>query len=122
MTDSAYMGSEGTYSECETFTDEDTGALGATEEPGHGATEEPGNGALLLLPGRSVPACAAPTAGGPWGREGGRPRHPCVLGLPGQHSPHGPSEAGLLCCQRASSSLPLQAEMAPLAFALPQGV
>lgn len=53
MTDSAYMGSESTYSECETFTDEDTGALGATEEPGHGATEEPGNGALLLLPGRS---------------------------------------------------------------------
>lgn len=53
VTDSAYMGSESTYSECETFTDEDTGALGATEEPGHGATEEPGNGALLLLPGRS---------------------------------------------------------------------
>lgn len=27
MTDSAYLGSESTYSECETFTDEDTGAL-----------------------------------------------------------------------------------------------
>lgn len=27
VTDSAYMGSESTYSECETFTDEDTGTL-----------------------------------------------------------------------------------------------
>lgn len=27
MTDSAYMGSESTYSECETFTDEDTSTL-----------------------------------------------------------------------------------------------
>lgn len=27
MTDSAYLGSESTYSECETFTDEDTGTL-----------------------------------------------------------------------------------------------
>lgn len=27
VTDSAYLGSESTYSECETFTDEDTGAL-----------------------------------------------------------------------------------------------
>lgn len=27
MTDSAYLGSESTYSECEMFTDEDTGAL-----------------------------------------------------------------------------------------------
>lgn len=27
MSDSAYLGSESAYSECETFTDEDTGAL-----------------------------------------------------------------------------------------------
>ena len=27
VTDSAYLGSESTYSECETFTDEDTGVL-----------------------------------------------------------------------------------------------
>ncbi|XP_075437806.1 rab11 family-interacting protein 3-like isoform X2 [Ascaphus truei] len=32
VTDSAYVGSESAYSECETFTDEDTGALAATEE------------------------------------------------------------------------------------------
>uniref|UniRef100_A0A3Q4I8I3 RAB11 family interacting protein 3 (class II) n=1 Tax=Neolamprologus brichardi TaxID=32507 RepID=A0A3Q4I8I3_NEOBR len=31
VTDSAYLGSESTYSECETFTDEDTGALVAPE-------------------------------------------------------------------------------------------
>ncbi|XP_067859717.1 rab11 family-interacting protein 3 isoform X2 [Heptranchias perlo] len=35
VTDSAYMGSESTYSECETFTDEDTGTL-----VHHGAHEE----------------------------------------------------------------------------------
>lgn len=47
------MGSESTYSECETFTDEDTGTLVPPECLD--ATEEPGHGALLLLPGRSVP-------------------------------------------------------------------
>ncbi|XP_033285208.1 rab11 family-interacting protein 3 isoform X2 [Orcinus orca] len=51
VTDSAYMGSESTYSECETFTDEDTGTLVPPECLD--ATEEPGHGALLLLPGRS---------------------------------------------------------------------
>ncbi|XP_059980967.1 rab11 family-interacting protein 3 isoform X8 [Lagenorhynchus albirostris] len=45
------MGSESTYSECETFTDEDTGTLVPPECLD--ATEEPGHGALLLLPGRS---------------------------------------------------------------------
>lgn len=35
VTDSAYMGSESTYSECETFTDEDTGTL-----VHHGAHDE----------------------------------------------------------------------------------
>eukprot|EP00069_Balaena_mysticetus_P016014 bmy_01872T0 len=49
VTDSAYMGSESTYSECETFTDEDTGTLVPPECLD--ATEEPGHGALLLLPG-----------------------------------------------------------------------
>ncbi|XP_044791907.1 rab11 family-interacting protein 3 isoform X2 [Bubalus bubalis] len=51
VTDSAYMGSESTYSECETFTDEDTGTLVPPECLD--ATEEPGHGALLLLTGRS---------------------------------------------------------------------
>ncbi|MXQ80888.1 hypothetical protein E5288_WYG009228 [Bos mutus] len=51
VTDSAYMGSESTYSECETFTDEDTGTLVPPECLD--AAEEPGHGALLLLPGRS---------------------------------------------------------------------
>ncbi|XP_069920298.1 rab11 family-interacting protein 3 isoform X2 [Oryctolagus cuniculus] len=71
VTDSAYMGSESTYSECETFTDEDTGTLvhpelqpaGDTDSAGGSAApsecldtmEEPGHGALLLLPGRSHP-------------------------------------------------------------------
>lgn len=71
MTDSAYMGSESTYSECETFTDEDTGTLvhpelqteGDADSAGGSAVpsecldamEDPGHGALLLLPGRSVP-------------------------------------------------------------------
>ncbi|KAM4631964.1 rab11 family-interacting protein 3 isoform 2-T2 [Discoglossus pictus] len=32
VTDSAYVGSESAYSECETFTDEDTGALAAQED------------------------------------------------------------------------------------------
>ncbi|XP_058536393.1 rab11 family-interacting protein 3 isoform X2 [Ochotona princeps] len=70
-TDSAYMGSESTYSECETFTDEDTGTLvhpelqpagdadsaGGSAAPSEclDATEETGHGALLLLPGRSNP-------------------------------------------------------------------
>nr|KAF6272127.1 RAB11 family interacting protein 3 [Myotis myotis] len=63
------MGSESTYSECETFTDEDTSTLVHPELQPEGdmdsaggsavpsecldATEEPGHGALLLLPGRS---------------------------------------------------------------------
>uniref|UniRef100_A0A3Q2LQ74 Rab11 family-interacting protein 3 n=1 Tax=Equus caballus TaxID=9796 RepID=A0A3Q2LQ74_HORSE len=67
VTDSAYMGSESTYSECETFTDEDTSTLvhpelqpeGDTDSAGGSAVpsecldamEEPGHGALLLLPG-----------------------------------------------------------------------
>lgn len=70
MTDSAYMGSESTYSECETFTDEDTSTLvhpelqpeGDADSAGGSAVpsecldamEDPGHGALLLLPGRSV--------------------------------------------------------------------
>ncbi|XP_053550577.1 rab11 family-interacting protein 3 isoform X2 [Bombina bombina] len=33
VTDSAYVGSESAYSECETFTDEDTGTLAAQEDP-----------------------------------------------------------------------------------------
>ncbi|XP_048188986.1 rab11 family-interacting protein 3 isoform X2 [Perognathus longimembris pacificus] len=69
VTDSAYMGSESTYSECETFTDEDTSTLvhpelqpeGDADSAGGSAvpsecldtTEEPDHGALLLLPGRS---------------------------------------------------------------------
>ncbi|XP_036771611.2 rab11 family-interacting protein 3 [Manis pentadactyla] len=62
VTDSAYVGSESTYSECETFTDEDTSALvhpelqseGSSAAPSEGldAMEGPGRGALLLLPGR----------------------------------------------------------------------
>lgn len=71
VTDSAYMGSESTYSECETFTDEDTSTLVHPElQPegdvdsagGSGVTsecldtmEESDHGALLLLPGRSHP-------------------------------------------------------------------
>ncbi|KAM5198136.1 rab11 family-interacting protein 3 isoform 3-T3 [Hipposideros larvatus] len=69
VTDSAYMGSESTYSECETFTDEDTSTLvhpelqpeGDADSAGGSAVpsecldamEEPGHGALLLFPGRS---------------------------------------------------------------------
>ncbi|XP_027967418.1 rab11 family-interacting protein 3 isoform X1 [Eumetopias jubatus] len=69
VTDSAYMGSESTYSECETFTDEDTSTLvhpelqteGDADSAGGSAVpsecldamEDPGQGALLLLPGRS---------------------------------------------------------------------
>lgn len=65
------MGSESTYSECETFTDEDTSTLvhpelqteGDADSAGGSAVpsecldsvEEPGHGALLLLPGRWVP-------------------------------------------------------------------
>ncbi|CAJ0957439.1 unnamed protein product [Ranitomeya imitator] len=33
VTDSAYVGSESAYSECETFTDEDTGGIAAQEDP-----------------------------------------------------------------------------------------
>lgn len=71
VTDSAYMGSESTYSECETFTDEDTSTLvhpelqpegDADSAGGSGVPsecldtmEEPDHGALLLLPGRSHP-------------------------------------------------------------------
>ncbi|GAB1300745.1 Rab11 family-interacting protein 3 [Apodemus speciosus] len=71
VTDSAYMGSESTYSECETFTDEDTSTLvhpelqpegDADSAGGSGVPsecldimEEPDHGALLLLPGRSRP-------------------------------------------------------------------
>ncbi|XP_058426471.1 rab11 family-interacting protein 3 isoform X4 [Diceros bicornis minor] len=70
VTDSAYMGSESTYSECETFTDEDTSTLvhpelqpeGDTDSAGGSAVpsecldamEEPGHGALLLFPGRHL--------------------------------------------------------------------
>ncbi|XP_004403321.1 PREDICTED: rab11 family-interacting protein 3 [Odobenus rosmarus divergens] len=69
VTDSAYMGSESTYSECETFTDEDTSTLvhpelqteGDADSAGGSAVpsecldamEDPGQAALLLLPGRS---------------------------------------------------------------------
>ncbi|KAJ1097287.1 hypothetical protein NDU88_002412 [Pleurodeles waltl] len=57
VTDSAYVGSESTYSECETFTDEDTGALAHHEmgdevEP-DSAIEVHLNGSLLLSTGRS---------------------------------------------------------------------
>ncbi|XP_057630222.1 rab11 family-interacting protein 3 isoform X4 [Chionomys nivalis] len=68
VTDSAYMGSESTYSECETFTDEDTSTLvhpelhpeGDADSAGGSAVpsecldtmEEPDHGALLLLTGR----------------------------------------------------------------------
>ncbi|XP_031801565.1 rab11 family-interacting protein 3 isoform X3 [Sarcophilus harrisii] len=66
VTDSAYMGSESTYSECETFTDEDTSTLvqhemhnevetdSAIDSAGHSecpdVMEEPENGPLLLTP------------------------------------------------------------------------
>ena len=64
------MGSESTYSECETFTDEDTGTLVPPECLD--AAEEPGHGALLLLPGRCVPtACLAGRVTGPMGSPGG---------------------------------------------------
>ncbi|XP_044513525.1 rab11 family-interacting protein 3 [Gracilinanus agilis] len=69
VTDSAYMGSESTYSECETFTDEDTSTLvqhemhnevetdSAIDSAGHSecpdGIEEPENGPLLLTPGNS---------------------------------------------------------------------
>ncbi|KAM9583719.1 rab11 family-interacting protein 3 isoform 3-T4 [Trichechus inunguis] len=71
VTDSAYMGSESTYSECETFTDEDTSTLvhpelqheadadsaGGSAVPSEclDAMEEADPGALLLLPGRPHP-------------------------------------------------------------------
>ncbi|XP_037057261.1 rab11 family-interacting protein 3 isoform X4 [Peromyscus leucopus] len=69
VTDSAYMGSESTYSECETFTDEDTSTLvhpelqpeGDADSAGGSAVpsecldtmEEPDHGALLMLPSRT---------------------------------------------------------------------
>ncbi|XP_049760642.1 rab11 family-interacting protein 3 isoform X2 [Elephas maximus indicus] len=68
VTDSAYMGSESTYSECETFTDEDTSTLvhpelqheadadsaGGSAVPSEylDAMEESDPGAMVLLPGR----------------------------------------------------------------------
>ncbi|XP_010134583.1 PREDICTED: rab11 family-interacting protein 3, partial [Buceros rhinoceros silvestris] len=71
VTDSAYMGSESTYSECETFTDEDTSTLvhhemhdevetdSAIDSAVHSEftdpIEEPEHGRLLLLPGLSHP-------------------------------------------------------------------
>ncbi|XP_027718812.1 rab11 family-interacting protein 3-like [Vombatus ursinus] len=71
VTDSAYMGSESTYSECETFTDEDTSTLvqhemhnevetdSAIDSAGHSecpdGMEEPENGPLLLTPDKSLP-------------------------------------------------------------------
>ncbi|XP_043823035.1 rab11 family-interacting protein 3 isoform X2 [Dromiciops gliroides] len=71
VTDSAYMGSESTYSECETFTDEDTSTLvqhemhnevetdSAIDSAGHSecpdGMEEPENGPLLLTPDKSRP-------------------------------------------------------------------
>ncbi|XP_068964026.1 rab11 family-interacting protein 3 isoform X2 [Petaurus breviceps papuanus] len=71
VTDSAYMGSESTYSECETFTDEDTSTLvqhemhnevetdSAIDSAGHSecpdGMEEPENGPLLLTPDKSHP-------------------------------------------------------------------
>ncbi|XP_072457807.1 rab11 family-interacting protein 3 isoform X1 [Notamacropus eugenii] len=71
VTDSAYMGSESTYSECETFTDEDTSTLvqhemhnevetdSAIDSAGHSecpdGMEEPENGTLLLTPDKSHP-------------------------------------------------------------------
>ncbi|KAM9102032.1 rab11 family-interacting protein 3 isoform X1 [Sarcophilus harrisii] len=71
VTDSAYMGSESTYSECETFTDEDTSTLvqhemhnevetdSAIDSAGHSecpdVMEEPENGPLLLTPDKSRP-------------------------------------------------------------------
>ncbi|KAM5130491.1 rab11 family-interacting protein 3 isoform 3-T3 [Callospermophilus lateralis] len=75
VTDSAYMGSESTYSECETFTDEDTSTLvhpelqpeGDADSAGGSAVpsecldamEETDHGALLLLPGRPRPRSQA---------------------------------------------------------------
>ncbi|XP_077880912.1 rab11 family-interacting protein 3 isoform X2 [Ictidomys tridecemlineatus] len=75
VTDSAYMGSESTYSECETFTDEDTSTLvhpelqpeGDADSAGGSAVpsecldamEETDHGALLLLPGRLRPRSQA---------------------------------------------------------------
>ncbi|KAF7472297.1 Hypothetical predicted protein [Marmota monax] len=76
------MGSESTYSECETFTDEDTSTLvhpelqpeGDADSAGGSAVpsecldtmEETDHGALLLLPGRCVPT--APPRGLPAGQ------------------------------------------------------
>ncbi|XP_058434454.1 rab11 family-interacting protein 3 isoform X1 [Marmota monax] len=78
VTDSAYMGSESTYSECETFTDEDTSTLvhpelqpeGDADSAGGSAVpsecldtmEETDHGALLLLPG-STHQCAQHSPG-----------------------------------------------------------
>lgn len=70
MTDSAYMGSESTYSECETFTDEDTSTLvhhemhdeietdSAIDSTVHSELtdpiEEPENGSVLLTSDKYV--------------------------------------------------------------------
>nr|XP_045017507.1 rab11 family-interacting protein 3 isoform X2 [Jaculus jaculus] len=75
VTDSAYMGSESTYSECETFTDEDTSTLvhpelqpeGDADSAGGSAVpsecldtmEESDHGTLLLVPSRSHPRSQA---------------------------------------------------------------
>ncbi|CAH2307545.1 rab11 family-interacting 3 isoform X2 [Pelobates cultripes] len=50
VTDSAYVGSESAYSECETFTDEDTGALAAQEDP-----ETEGDGGVHQMHPRTPP-------------------------------------------------------------------
>eukprot|EP00079_Xenopus_tropicalis_P030276 XP_012826083.1 PREDICTED: rab11 family-interacting protein 3 isoform X1 [Xenopus tropicalis] len=50
VTDSAYVGSESAYSECETFTDEDTGVLAPHEDP-----ETEGVGGVSRLPQPTTP-------------------------------------------------------------------
>ncbi|XP_053327408.1 rab11 family-interacting protein 3 isoform X3 [Spea bombifrons] len=50
VTDSAYVGSESAYSECETFTDEDTGALATQEDP-----ETEGDGGVSRIPPPATP-------------------------------------------------------------------
>ncbi|XP_018094722.1 uncharacterized protein rab11fip3.S isoform X2 [Xenopus laevis] len=50
VTDSAYVGSESAYSECETFTDEDTGVLAPHEDP-----ETEGVGGVSRLPPPATP-------------------------------------------------------------------
>ncbi|KAM4697566.1 rab11 family-interacting protein 3 [Rhinophrynus dorsalis] len=50
VTDSAYVGSESAYSECETFTDEDTGVLTTQEDP-----ETEGVGGVPRMPPPATP-------------------------------------------------------------------